>query len=314
MKSKFLFLLALPSLLWACSTNQDPCQVDTCAPHGTCVAENGAPSCVCDEFYQPGPDLSCILETGLLMGQHCIDDADCLSDKCQKYTGDPEGYCTTTDCLWDEDCRQQAPPEHQSWCCVEIHLDTFLCLMIAEGYSCSSPAGLCGLSCSDNPNICSPASPCMGDGPDDPKAICSATCATDADCSACEWSVDPDAPIACVTISGSDKYCLVNQEAGCTSHMDCPEGESCTIGVSPDMTDLFGECMNVGALPPGSECNDEDDPNNLSYEERCSGFYCFGGMCSEVCVTDTDCPEGMSCLEHTFEQVDDSIMVCVGGS
>ncbi|MCK5804385.1 MAG: hypothetical protein KAI66_16220, partial [Lentisphaeria bacterium] len=111
---------------------------------------------------------------------------------------------------------------------------------------------------------------------------------------------------------GGDKYCLLDFAEPCHTGADCPEGETCTIGVSPDMTELFGECMNVGALPPGIACTDEDDPNNLSYDERCSGFYCFGGKCSEVCLLDIDCPEGMSCLEHTFEDVDDSIMVCKG--
>ncbi|MBW2702217.1 MAG: hypothetical protein JRF33_15470, partial [Deltaproteobacteria bacterium] len=88
------------------------------------------------------------------------------------------------------------------------------------------------------------------------------------------------------------KYCLITDVAECFTSLDCPEGDTCAIGVSADYTNLFGECMNVGGLPPGSECNDEDDPNELPYEERCSAFYCFGDMCSEVCQVDTDCPEG----------------------
>ncbi|MCK5803566.1 MAG: hypothetical protein KAI66_12070, partial [Lentisphaeria bacterium] len=91
-----------------------------------------------------------------------------------------------------------------------------------------------------------------------------------------------------------------------------PEGDTCSIAVSADYTELFGECINVGGLPPGSECNDEDDPNELPYEERCSAFYCFGDMCSEVCQVDTDCPEGMICEVLQFSNVDDTINVCMG--
>ncbi|MBW2700172.1 MAG: hypothetical protein JRF33_05085, partial [Deltaproteobacteria bacterium] len=58
--------------------------------------------------------------------------------------------------------------------------------------------------------------------------------------------------------------------------------------------------------------NDEDDPNELPYEERCSAFYCFGDMCSEVCQVDTDCPEGMICEVLQFSDVDDTINVCMG--
>jgi len=287
--------------LIGCAGSEDPvCLADSCTPNGICVVVDGSAVCECDTGYKQGEGLTCVTIGDAQVGDICVDDADCADGRCLKYTGDTEGYCTTTNCVSDSDCVNHATGESAEMCCVEVDVDYFICLKVAEGYACSSPVGPCGLSCTDNPNICSPTFPCMGDGPDDPNAICSAPCATSADCSSCEWSKNPDARISCKAISGGDKYCLVDFAEPCLTGADCPEGETCTFGVSPDMTDLFGECMNVGGMPPGSECNDEDDPNNLSYEERCSGFYCLGGMCSEVCVEDTDCPEGMICETIDF--------------
>ena len=77
------------------------------------------------------------------------------------------------------------------------------------------------------------------------------------------------------------------------------------------MTDLFGECYDWGALPPGSECDPSADINELSFDERCSGLYCFGGMCTEVCQVTADCPEGMSCDLLQFSDVEDTITVCM---
>ncbi|MCK5803560.1 MAG: hypothetical protein KAI66_12040 [Lentisphaeria bacterium] len=312
MKTIFLLLLALPALFLACSTDQNLCQADTCAPHGTCVIGNEGPSCVCDEFYQPGPNPSCIPAPTQLVGQRCVEDDNCISNMCLKYEGDSEGYCYSRDCTSNTECVNHAAGETNEMCCVEVGAAYFICMKIAEGYDCGGPEYRCGTSCTGNPDICGPTRPCMGDGLDDPNAICSQMCTTDNDCANCEWNKDPHVEFACVTISGGDRYCLLDFAVPCTTGADCIEDETCTIDVSPDMTDLFGKCMNVGGMPPGSECNDGDDPNNLSYEERCSGFYCLGGMCSEVCVEDTDCPEGMICEVLRFSNVDDEILVCMG--
>ncbi|MCK5804381.1 MAG: hypothetical protein KAI66_16200 [Lentisphaeria bacterium] len=290
--------------------NSDP----TCGPNGTYVEANGDAYCDCDDGYCQGDGLVCISCGGMgLVGEICNDDADCADVRCLKYTGDTEGYCTTTNCTIDSDCVNHADGETAEMCCVEVDVAYFICLKIAEGYACGDGTGTCGTSCTGTADsACELEYPCLSSSDTDPNAICSAPCATDADCSACEWSESPEAKIRCVTIYDGDKYCLIVPLADCANSLDCAEDETCTIDINADMTDLFGECMDMGALPPGSACNDEDDPSDLSYEERCSGIYCFGGMCSEVCSLDIDCPEGMSCLGHTFEDVDDSIMVCKG--
>ena len=97
----------------------------------------------------------------------------------------------------------------------------------------------------------------------------------------------------------------------CLSANDCPTDAPCTVGVNDELTDLFGECATYGALAPGSECNDLDDPAELPFAERCSALYCFGGMCTEVCQIDNNCPSGMSCEVLQLSNVDDTIMVCM---
>ena len=290
------------------------CEPNACQPNGTCINGDDGPYCKCDKDSVPGDNLTCIPRGGeLQVGDTCIDDADCVDGRCLKYTGDTEGYCTTTNCTIDSDCVNHADGETAEMCCVEVDVAYFICLKIAEGYACGDGTGTCGTSCTGTADsACELEYPCLSSSDTDPNAICSAPCATDADCSACEWNVNPDTWISCITISGGDKYCLIGPLPDCETSTDCSEGNTCSIGVSPDMSELLGECMNLGALSPGSTCNDEDDPNDLSYEERCSGFYCFGGKCSELCVIDIDCPEGMRCLEHTIEGVDDSITVCKG--
>jgi len=114
----------------------------------------------------------------------------------------------------------------------------------------------------------------------------------------------------CLSYQDTDYYAICSKP--CDSSETCGEGEVCAIGVDATVTELIGECATYGALSPGSACNDEDDPAQLSFEERCSGFYCLGGKCSEVCRDDNDCPEGMQCMEFILEDVDDSIDVCQG--
>ncbi|MCK5804375.1 MAG: hypothetical protein KAI66_16170 [Lentisphaeria bacterium] len=284
-----------------------PCDASLCmvCDNGTCIS-----SCTNGLVCRDG---TCVTDMEGELGETCVSDADCLAGRCLKYTGDTEGYCTTTDCLADDDCINYAVGENREMCCVEVASEYFICLKIAEGYSCGTTTGTCGATCTGTgDSACEVGFPCLRSSDTDPQAICSQMCITDADCAACEWSEGPSAEISCVTISGGDKYCLITEVNECFTSLDCPEGDTCVIGVSADYTDLFGECMNFGGLPPGSECNDEDDPNELPYEDRCSAIYCFGDMCTEVCQVDTDCPEGMLCEVLQFSDVDDTIKVCMG--
>ncbi|MCK5803563.1 MAG: hypothetical protein KAI66_12055 [Lentisphaeria bacterium] len=304
-----VILIFFGLILAGCPEDSDP----PCFPNGTYIEADGGSYCECHYGFCQGEGLVCnACSTDSKTGGPCINDSDCQSGYCLRFIGVAEGYCTTTNCTIDNECVNHAAGETAEMCCVEVGAAYFICLKIAEGYECGDGTGTCGSSCTGTvESACDVDHACLRSSDIGPMAICSPSCETAADCASCEWSVDPSVFFDCLVIAGGKKFCLVFGDPGCTSSMDC-SGETCTIGINEDRTHLFGECITYGDLPPGSTCNDEDDPSELSFEERCSGLYCFGGMCSEVCVADTDCPEGMSCLEHTFEDVDDSIMVCKG--
>ena len=305
--------IAFGLLFGACSESESLCPAGACEPNGSCVVGSDGPICVCNESYNPCPGPTCCFVEQGLPGYECSEDADCRSGLCWKDFGNTEGYCTVLGCKADSECISHVPGETVEMCCVEVEVDYRLCLKIAEGYECGDGTGTCGSSCTGTlDSACAVGYTCLRSNDTDRNAICAEPCETAEDCRSSEWIENPDASINCVTISGGDKYCLPPSDNRCNSTADCNDGDTCSIGVSPDMTELFGECMNVGALPPGAACNDEDDPTDLIYDERCSGYYCLGDKCSAVCSEDADCPADMSCIELTFEQVDDSIMVCKG--
>ncbi|MCK5804380.1 MAG: hypothetical protein KAI66_16195 [Lentisphaeria bacterium] len=310
MKTTFLFLMALAALFLACSTDQDLCPENACEPHGRCVVVNSQAQCNCEPPYEACEELTCCY-TGRQMGEPCAEDEDCPLGFCLDYFFN-EKYCTST-CESHDECIDHAVAESREMCCVEVETGARMCLKIAEGHTCGDGTGSCGDSCTGSlSSACAPGHPCLRRSDSDPMAICSSPCATDADCAVCEWSEDPEVSISCIPISGGEKYCLINDaedspdNTPCTTSRDCPENKTCSI------VGIHTVCINVGALPPGSACNDEDDPNNLSYEERCRGLYCFNDMCSEVCVEDADCPEGMICRVLSFSNTDDEIYVCMG--
>ncbi|MBW2700175.1 MAG: hypothetical protein JRF33_05100 [Deltaproteobacteria bacterium] len=308
-----VILICLGLILAACPA-EDPSEKPTCGPNGTYVEADGGAYCDCGDpcSYMQGEGFTCVAVGQLQTGHLCTEDCFCDSGRCLERPGEEYGYCTTTNCVTNSDCVNHATGETAEMCCVEVAVDYRICLKIAEGYECGDGTGTCGASCTGTlESACALGFPCLYSTNTDPWAQCSKPCESYLDCQDCVLDAEPDARALCTTVSGGEKFCFFDG-GRCSSSMGCSNGDTCSIGVSADMTDFFGECMNVGALPPGSPCNDEDDPTELSFEERCSGFYCFGGKCTEVCADDSTCPEGMSCMEHTFEQVDDSIMVCKG--
>ncbi|MBW2700180.1 MAG: hypothetical protein JRF33_05125 [Deltaproteobacteria bacterium] len=305
--------IAFGLLFGACSESEGLCPAGACEPNGSCVVGSNGPTCDCNDFYTPCPGLTCCPVDPGLPGYECTDDADCRSGRCWKDFGNTEGYCTVLGCMADSECISHVPGETAEMCCVEVDADYFICLKIAEGYECGDGTGTCGTSCTGTlDSACAAGYPCMRSWDEDFYATCSKACEEPEDCRDCSHQLFPEAGANCSTISSGDKYCLFGIDSPCTSSTQCGEGETCSIGVSPDMTELFGECMNVGALPPGAACNDEDDPTDLIYDERCSGYYCLGDKCSGVCSEDADCPADMSCELLRFSNVDDEILVCMG--
>jgi len=75
--------------------------------------------------------------------------------------------------------------------------------------------------------------------------------------------------------------------------------------LTADEMGLEGECYQLGDLPTGSACGEDDDPNDLAPENRCAGFHCLRDHCTEVCAQSEDCPQDMVCGDWAF-QVDDA--------
>lgn len=286
MKTFLFWLLASAALFCSACTEGDEgpaCGPDDCHPHGSCVEGPNGPYCDCDEGYVDfgHSDLVCVEDLS------CIDDSDCSTGFCKN------GFCSSTDCVTDNDC---GPGR----CCVEIEAAYFICLKIADGYACGDGTGTCGDSCTGTiDSACAIDNPCLRADDLSPKAICSQPCETDLDCADCQWSEDPDATLACVTITGGAKYCIVGatdpDPIPCISDLDCPDDEHCGFGL---YTEFWGLCGTWGLLPPGAAC--DPDSQNLPFEERCVNLLCLSGSCSLLCQVANDCPEGMSCQTIDF--------------
>ena len=304
-----VILMILGILLGSCSEEKDRCPEGSCLPNGSCTMVDGQPVCTCEAPDEPCENLTCCYK-GKQSGEACEKNEDCPLGFCHEPLF-AEAYCSNF-CQTQNDCENHAEGDNSQMCCVELDVDTSTCVKIAEGYACGDGSGTCGTSCTGAlDSACDVDHICLGISDTDPVSICSKTCETYHDCTGCLFEGAPNVPAQCLMIAGGQGYCLF-AGLGCISSMDCPEGETCAIAINADRTILFGECINAGALAPGSACNNEDDPNDLPFENRCSGFYCLGGKCSELCEADIDCPEVMSCLEYSFSGVDDSIMVCKG--
>lgn len=307
-KGRFLIaggLAALGLLVAGCPGSEDPlesCEGITCGDHGECDDSSGEAVCVCDEGYH-AENMICVEDdTGKKRtGEECTDSGDCQSGWCLKYTGQDTGYCSLRDCQGNDACVNYGADDAEM-CCVDVGGDYFICMKIGEGCSCGDQSGMCGASCAcQMDSACDPSQACLSTGPDDPNAVCAHECTTDADCNDCENPEDPDDLFTCQPISGGVTYCLGGGETPCTSSLDCEGDDVCFPMPTPDETDLEGTCGQLGDLPIGADCNDEDNPNDLPQEQRCAGFYCMNDHCSAVCEFEADCPDNMVCGTVNFQ-------------
>ncbi len=333
-------LAVLAIAVAGCPTSENVCKNVTCSGHGTCVAAEGAASCSCESGYvaqglncveQPttcegvtcsdhgtcfinddnlaecdcdptyvADGLNCKKGDCALTGQTCSGDADCCGGMCLKYTGDLTGYCYERDCVGNASCVNHGDDDAEM-CCVDVGGEYFICMKILEGYACGDQTGLCGESCAgQHDSACDPTQACLMAGVEDPNAVCAHECATDNDCDDCADPGDPGMEFTCQAISGGATYCLANDEAPCTSSQECQGEQVCIPWTSADGMGMEGTCNKLGDLPTGTECNEDDDPNDLPPSERCAGFYCIWNHCTEVCALENDCPENMVCTNAGF--------------
>ena len=228
------------------------------------------------------------------------------------------GYCTERDCVDDRSCVNHGLDDAEM-CCVNVDSveDPYrICLKTAPGAACGDQTRACGRFCAGGlGSMCEPGLDCLASGPDDPNAICSCGCERDSDCSACE----PDEPdicgcdsFTCQPIAGGQLRCLQIMCDCCFSSLDCEGGGVCAPWPNEDQTRMVGQCIQVGALPSGSECDYGEGDNPPDYSDRCAGYYCFDGLCSEVCELDSDCPGEMVCLLTEFQMDELGTMAVIG--
>ena len=320
MSSKSLFLTMgmislLAFLVTGCpSTEQQQATCDgvTCSDHGTCVLTEGKAACNCDNGYE-AQGLTCVQSsTCLELGEECTDSSQCCESWCLKYTGQDKGYCTKRDCQGNDSCVNHGT-DSAEMCCVDVGGEYFICMKIAEGYTCGDGTGMCGSSCAGQmDSACDSSQACLSTGADDPNAVCAHECATDNECADCSDPNDENKVFSCQAISGGVTYCLVDNSTGCESSFDCEDPDVCVAWPSDDQQSLEGKCANLGDLPAGATCDDNADPNNLPAEERCSDFYCINGHCSEVCALENDCPENMVCGTINFQMDNNGTIASIG--
>ncbi|MBN2495266.1 MAG: hypothetical protein JXR96_11785 [Deltaproteobacteria bacterium] len=314
--------LSLLCLLWAaglaCCSQDERCGNGVAGGDEACDgADLGELSCEGLGFR--GGELACDADCRpdtrgctpyLELGEICNRDDECESGRCLTSREGAEGYCSTAYCRSDADCVNHGK-DGAEMCCAETEPGSFICQKIALGYACGDGTGGCGAPCTGTgDSACLPGHPCLSVSLTDPRAYCSHLCTTDRDCDGC-GPEDPER-FRCMAISGGERFCLDMSDPGpCTSSHDCTAGEVCMLDVVDDI--LRGTCGRQGALDPGAACNDEDDPGDLRYEERCAAVFCFYDMCSEICTLDSDCPAGMTCETVGFiDMPDQSIDMCFG--
>ncbi len=194
------------------------------------------------------------------VGDPCTANKDCSGGLGCGADPFPGGYCTV-------DCSAQSCP---SGVCTPI-AGASLCLKACtsgsdcrDGYQCWM--GACTL-------------PCAGDG----------DCGTGAQCldGACTpFSGAPLGAACAVSTDCSSRVCLNGACAeGCTRDLGCPDGQTCTLNASAST--LEPTCVPRRATAaPGAACASDAD---------CDRGSCQLGLCVELCVTNPDCPSGMTC-------------------
>jgi hypothetical protein len=119
--------------------------------------------------------------------------------------------------------------------------------------------------------VCTPTSFCLAEPCDDP--------ATRAEIGMCRW-------MGC---------CL----EPCRGNSDCPQGKVCTHYLTPQH-EVLKVCTQQNCAPdsgcclaPGEDCGTGNCP--------CWGDLCVtlseGSVCSALCATASDCPQGLRCVQ-----------------
>jgi hypothetical protein len=219
----------------------------------------------------------------------------CGVSECLRNAGQNTGYCTIFNCVSTDDCYSYAG-DHREMCCVDYGGGYNYCLKIDLGFECGDQTGQCGESCvGQGASACEPALYCRQEEEGDPGALCTRLCSSHHECLDCTDPVDPNMVFTCQPVSSGYSACLPSQDEYCYSRNDCEAGQVCVAYSDDTGTMLNGQCAQLGALETGTPCDDEVNPNDLPFSQRCVGFFCLYDHCTEVCSQDSDCPSNMVC-------------------
>lgn len=208
MLPRLLTACCLALLCASCPLSGAYCPHGACEPNGRCEDVEGEAVCICDEAYEPGPELVCAPVTDRLMGESCAEDANCRSLTCYKEGSRELGYCSIYDCESSMECVDRAPVEDTDMCCIRPE-DAFhsVCVRMLEGH-CEYGPDLCGHPCGDDPQVCPASAPCMKLYEDRMDFGCAPPCHDDSSCADCPDSLEPGLDFRCVELQSGDKRCL----------------------------------------------------------------------------------------------------------
>jgi uncharacterized protein (TIGR03382 family) len=201
------------------------------------------------------------------VGYFCYGHETCESGMCMVVPDD--AYCSK-DCTTDSQC--------PGW----MKCIAKLCLIGG-----STPlGGSCGFHTDCASGMCL--------GISDDEAVCTLTCAVEADCptgfgcmmgyclkggsaaygAACDYDMECES-VTCISMGTGKKICTKS----CTTSNDCPGKNPCT----------YGYCVPPGATPYGAKCQ---------YHTDCTTGFCAGmsnKFCSQFCDDAGDCPAQSVC-------------------
>ena len=281
---------------WTCSrecdTDDDCPDYTVCRPDADCLW-------ACRQPFSPPPGSECFRDEdcsedrlcGLVpdeqdqqWDERCIVPKACVSlpgeacepgngDMCTTGTCTQSGYCSGV-CAGDLDC----PP---GFLCdlLELDLPGGLPANFPGCEPAESVQGETGEPCTAGDQDCK-GGVCLTEGADGPVPYCTRSCTPgEADCpdrfSCLEWPA-----------GSSDYYCRPSLIGGeCATDGDCPDGEVCRLNESLSAT-LCAEPV-PGGVAAGETCNTQTACENETCLDQ--------GVCSALCLSDLDCPEGMSC-------------------
>jgi len=230
--------------------------------------------CVQQDPSNPDRPLLCNLNWGLTCDKN--------GHACSSATGN--GKCVCKDdfacgfqCDEDRDCPNNYVCDLEEGVCVKHH---FPCIQDTDAYynanQCYKKRSYCDSEnpCPENYKCSSRICVC------EQTSVCGVACARDQDC--------PDGGYVCsVNPYSGDGVCQSPQS--CLFDKQCNDTQLCEV-----TTSMVFKCTDAGSNGLMEVCSRGQD---------CASGVCYGGLCTQTCVTNADCPAGLACVLTGIDQL-----------